>query len=25
MVTHVDIVDEDIETTIAAWRAVAAR
>ena len=25
MVTHLDIVDEDIETAIAAWRAVAAR
>jgi len=25
MVTHVDIADEDIETAIAAWKAVAAR
>jgi threonine aldolase len=24
MVTHVDIADEDVETAIAAWRAVAA-
>ena len=25
MVTHLDIADEDVETAIAAWRAVAAR
>jgi hypothetical protein len=24
MVTHVDIADEDVETAIAAWKAVAA-